>query len=367
MVFLGIASQALLYVCYALMMASFIFPLIPANKKPALFVPKALKLAATAGIAFFSFIPILQLVLYLYKDIGLSQAFQSILFTFEVGKAWVYTFIISIILFLYSWLIDERKHKAFSIIGIGLVFLLILSLGWTSHASSLDPVKGFAIHTIHFTAVTVWVGLLLVVSWFSKNAANWLSFLKWFQITALVCFLITIATGLVLMAFVMEWKEYPDALMVSYGQSLLIKHLLIFPLIGYALINGVMMKKKVAKNAEFDPRPWTKLESVVILLIFAATGALSQASPPQNFASIINLEGLSPLFTLFYDGPVRANLAAELVFTTDSIALLVLAAVFLLLSIVSFLKKMPPFFSFLMTAFFVISGYLAFSWSITVA
>ena len=64
----------------------------------------------------------------------------------------------------------------------------------------------FISHTTHFTAVSVWVGILFVVSWFSKNHSNWLNFLKWFTPVAIVCFVSTIITGLILMTVVVDLK-----------------------------------------------------------------------------------------------------------------------------------------------------------------
>ncbi|WP_245804803.1 copper resistance D family protein [Halobacillus hunanensis] len=366
MFFLTVISQGLLYSCFALLMAYYISSLVSSDRKPNLSVPKAIRLMAAVGIALFSFMPILQLVLYLIQDYGLGQALQSVLLTFEVGKSWVYTFVVSIILSLFILFINDKKHKGYSLVGIGLVLLLIFGLGWSSHASSIDPIKGFVIHTLHFTAVSVWVGLVLVAGWFSQNTANWIRFLKWFHVTAICCFIVTLLSGLLLMQFAMDWQDYADTWMVSYGQSILLKHLLIIPLIGYAFINGILMKKKLKKSPGFDPRPWTKVEFIIILLIFTATSALSQQSPPSNLASIISLEGLSPLFTLFYEGPINTNLSVELVFGANSVLLSILAVLFFVLNIVSFMKKMPPLFSFLMVSFFMIAGYLALLLSVRV-
>ncbi|MFC4023776.1 copper resistance D family protein [Oceanobacillus longus] len=366
MFFLSIISETLLYICFALLIATYIFSLVPNNRKPNLIVPTNVLLFAIAGIALSSFMPVLQLVLYLYEDYGLGSAFESVLLTFKVGNAWVYTFILSIILGLFITLTDGRKHKAYSLAGLTIVFLLVIGVALSSHASSISPIAGFAIHMMHFLAVTVWVGLLFVVSWFSKNTANWMNFLKWFHVTALSCFILTIISGLLLMNVTNEWNSYTDAWMVSYGQSLLIKHLLIIPLIGYALINGILLKKRLKQQSDFDPRPWTKIEFLVVLLIFAVTGAMSQQSPPTNLESLISYEGISSLFTLFYNGPVHPELGVELMWNGSSILFGVLAIIFLGISIASFSEKMSPAFSFIMSLFVVICGYLAFMQSVQV-
>ena len=362
MLIVGIISQALLYLCFALLMGSFLLYLVPSTHRPDIHVPKGALMMATGGIAIFSFIPVLQLILYLSPDIGFAYTLQSVLFTFEVGKAWIFTCIVSILLFIFVVWIDYRKKALYAYIGIFLTFILILALGWSSHASSYDPVKGFLSHTAHFSAVSVWVGILIVVSWFSKNYSNWLNFLKWFTPVAIVCFVSTIVTGLILMAFVVEFEDYPNSWMLPYGQTLLIKHLLIIPLLVYAVINSLLMKKKLEKDINFNPRPWARMESIVILLIFSATAALGQQSPPHE--TTVTNDGVSKLFTMFYQGKFHPEMTVQLDLNPTSISLIVLAVLFFALIIISFIKKAPAIVSFLMSVLLVVCVYLALILSI---
>ncbi|SES11334.1 copper resistance D family protein [Psychrobacillus sp. OK032] len=364
--FLTTISEAIVYTCFALLMGSYIFSLFPADLKPKIIVSQKIKLFAVAGIAIFSFTPLLSLVTFLYEDHGLWQTLKSIIFTFGVGRAWLFLAIFSIILGLYIFFFDKKTSAIYSVIGIILIFVLIAGLGWSGHASSISPVKGFITHFTHFASVVVWVGILLIVSWFSRNTDNWSNFLKWFHVMALYCFAIVMITGLSLMNLSMEWSAYPDSWMLSYGQSLLIKHLLIIPLIGYAFINGIVMKRKLKKEGSFDPRPWTRVEFFVILLIFVATGAMSQQSPPSNIAQILSSEGISPLFGLFYDGAIQPSLNAQLVPKFDGILLGIVSICFFTVSILTFFKKMPPLFSFIMSILVVISAYLALLLSVQV-
>ena len=95
MIIIGTITQALLYLCFALSLGSFILYLVPNTHRPDINVPKGALMMATGGIAIFSFFPVLQLILYLSPDIGFAQTLQSVLFTFEVGKAWIFTYILS--------------------------------------------------------------------------------------------------------------------------------------------------------------------------------------------------------------------------------------------------------------------------------
>ena len=363
---LTIISEALLYVCFALLMGSYILALFPDDLIPTIVVPKKVKLYAVLGIAVFSFVPLISLLIYLYEDYGLFQSLNSILLSFEVGKSWLFMFIVTVFLGLYILFFNDKKSSYYSAVGILLVFILIMGVSWSSHANSIESLKGLITHYLHFTTVVIWVGILVVIAWFSQNTNNWLSFLKWFHITALYCFGIIIITGLSLMSFSIPLASYPDTWMVSYGQSLLIKHLLIVPLIAYACINGILMKKRLLKNENFDARPWTKVEFFILLLIFAATGAMSQQSPPHNMYETISNEGFSSLFLLFHDGVISSDIAIQMVFNLDGVLLLSISGIFLAMSLFSFVKRMPAIFSFIMSLFVVIAAYFGLLFSIQI-
>ena len=359
MQFIGIISETLLYLCFSIIIGSFLLSIVPSIYRPGFNVPKGVLMAATAGIAIFSFVPVLQIILYLYQDIGFVQTFKSVLFTFEVGKAWIFTYLVSNLLFIYIVWFDYRKKALYACIGIVFTFILILALGWSGHASSYDRVWGFFNHTAHFTAVSVWVGILLVVSWFSTNYSNWLNFLKWFTPVAIICFVTTILSGLFLMTVVVDYKDYMNSWMLPYGQALLIKHLLIIPLIIYAFINSVFIKRELKKNANFNPIGWTKAESLVVFLIFSATAVLGQQEPPHDIKTTLASSGVSKLFDLFYQGNLTRDSVIVLGLELNGIMLLVIALSFLGLTIVSYIKRAPNLFSFFMSVLFVVAAYLS--------
>ncbi|MED4632830.1 CopD family protein [Peribacillus frigoritolerans] len=364
MLIVGMIGEVLLYLCFSLIIGSLILHLVPNSKRPDIFVPKGALLTAVGGIAIFSFIPVLQLVLHLYQDIGVGQTFQSVLFTFEVGKAWIFTYLVSNLLFIFIVWFDYKKKPLYAIIGMLFTLILILALGWASHASSLEGWKGSLTHTSHFIAVTVWVGILLVVGWFSKDHSNWLNFLRWFSPVAITCLTVTIITGIILMTFVVDIKDYVNAWLLSYGQTLLIKHLLIIPLLAYAIINSILIRKKLRTNTSFNPKPWARVESIVILLIFSATAALGQQSPPHDIVTTVKSEGASKLFTTLYQGSFNPDMVVNFSFNATSAILIVLAVLFLVLTIYSFIKKTSTLVSFFMSILFVFSSYLSLILSI---
>ncbi|WP_258000308.1 copper resistance D family protein [Bacillus sp. Marseille-P3661] len=319
-------------------------------------------MASIVGIAIFSFFPVLQLVLYLSPNIGFIQTLTSILLTFEVGKAWLFTFIPSIILFLFVIWFDYRNKPLNAWIGIFLTFILILALGWSSHATAYKQLWGFFNHTTHFTAVSVWIGILFVISWFSFNHTNWLNFLKWYTPVAVICLVCTIVTGLIIMTFVVDLKEYPTSWMIPYGQALLIKHILIIPLLTYAMINGFLIKKKLMNDVQYNPIPWARTESMIILLIFSVTSVLGQQSPPHEMN--VSSEEVSRIFLLLYQGQFQPETTVQLEPNPTSLSLCVLAALSCAMIVMSYIKKMPAIVSFLTSILLVVCVYLSLILSI---
>jgi putative copper export protein len=359
----GIVSEALLYSSFSLLLGSFILNLVPKSVRPEIKVPKFVLLGAALGIAIFSFLPVLKIVLYLYEDLGLGYTLQSVLTNFEVGKTWISTGIISLILFIYLIPIRLEQKPLFSLTGLVFTFILIAFVGWSSHAASLSKMAGFLTHTAHFLAITTWVGILLVVSWFSQNHENWLKFLKWFSPLASLCLIATTITGISLMTFHMELSDYVSVTAIPYGQALLIKHIAILPLLAFAFINSFLIRKRLMNDPSFNPLPWAKLESMIVLLVFSITGALGQASPPHELSSMIRAEGASKLFSFFHPGEI--NFPITFSPGIVSIILFLIAILFLALVIVSFIKKAPKALALVMSFLFILSGYIGFMLSLS--
>lgn len=350
-----VLSEIFLYVCFSVVMGTFLLGVIPEHKRPAIHVPKPLLISSIIGIPVLSFFPVLEVMLF-FEDINFGLAFQSVVFSFDIGQAWLVTTGVSFLLLVSTLLPLSAKVKA--IAGVEYTFILILALGWAGHAASLSIWGGFVAHSAHFLAVSVWVGALLVAGWFSTNTANWRSFLNWYHPLAVACVLIALAAGLVLMLYVVTFQDYTTSWALPYGQALFSKHLLIIPLLTYALLNGVLMKRRLKQDPDYNPKPWVKAESVVVFLIFVVTAVMGDNAPPHNIATTMRYEGPSWLFSLFYSGSVEPGIVVNLQFGLLSIALLALAVVFLGLLVYSFIKKAPAIFSIVMSLLFVVASYL---------
>jgi len=351
-------SETLLYLSFSIIMGSLVLSLIPSNKKPKVTIHKRWIQISILGIVLFSLFPVIRLVLFLYEDIGLTLTIQNVVSTFEVGQAWSFTLFVSIAFYLYVSLFSIFTKRIHTVVSLLFTFVLLVALGWASHSASLTEWSGFITHSLHFLVVTIWVGLLIMVSWFSVNHENWLAFLRWFTPVAMCCLLIIAITGYFLMTLVIELNNYPDSWILPYGQALLIKHLVLIPILFFAYLNGIWMKRKLQKNSAINPRKWAKAESFTLLLIFSATAVLGQQEPPHDIGAVATSNGMSNLFKLAYTESISLPIDASMDLSMLGLLFFSLAICFLFLAWISAMKKVSPRLAFGMSILCVISLYL---------
>lgn len=290
-----IVAKALLYLCFSILIGAFILYSLPKPSSPVIRITKKWLLILIALVPVFGIGELLRLTLYLGEDFGYWLTFQNIVFSFEVGKGWLFLTGISVLLF-FMVLFNEIKEERF-FAGLSLVLLtgMAVSVGYASHAASLSQL-GIIAHSLHFIAVTAWSGILLVTGFFSSGKNPGQSFYTWFTPFALICLLTVIGAGLWLMSYIVP--EYVNGYMLDYGQALLIKHILLFIVVFYSLINGVWLKKKLKEgNSTFPLLKWIKAEGIVLFLVFAATAVMSQQTPPHDVAETLKMEKPSQLFS----------------------------------------------------------------------
>ncbi|HEX6922711.1 MAG TPA: hypothetical protein VF149_02715 [Bacillales bacterium] len=356
-----VATEFLLYISFALLVGGLLSYVIPSEKMPQIDVPQKLLVFCAAAVPVFAFAPILRIFLILSE--GRSELwvrFKSILFSFEIGKAWLFMLAVGILLVLLLAFNDLKKSAPLAQVACFLTLLLILAQGKAGHASTITAISGFVAHSLHFLAVMIWAGLLFTAGWFS-HGKDWRSFLRWFTPLAVVCFIVLTAAGFWTMTIdinnydhrsVSIWYEYKNSWLVDYGQALLIKHLLVIPLLVFAFLNGFLLKGR--ENA----RKIARIEGLVILLIFAVTGFMGQQYPPHQVQSLLAQGGPSPLFNAVYQGVIDPAMTVTLSFGWLSYILFAFALIFIGLMILSVRKNAAGLFSFLLGLLVVGSGYL---------
>lgn len=338
--------------------------LIPDNKKPAIDIHKRWLQLCILGIVFFSLGPVAYLIYMLQEDVGWAVTTQNVFSTFEVGQAWTLTLIISLFFYAFVSVFPVLEKKRYAAVSIVFFVLLILTMGWAGHPASLEKIPGFIYHSMHFLAVSVWVGILLMVSWFSTNTENWLPLLKWFTPVAIISFIVTAVSGFMMMTIIIDIADYADMWMLNYGQALLLKHIIVIPILLFAFINGFLVKKQLQKDLSFNPKPWVKAESVVLIIIFSVTAFLGQQPPPHEIETMLKSNGAAPLFEYIYGSVVEPSMNVQFEVTVMSGLLAVLSIWFFVLMLASFIRKAPAILSFAISFFLVVSLYLSLMTSI---
>ncbi|MCY9667395.1 CopD family protein [Paenibacillus alginolyticus] len=350
-------SEFLLYCCFGILVGNQLLTLIPENKRPTINVPNWLVNISIVGIAVLSFFPLLTIAIMFSEgfDAGFWVIFRGVLFDFNVGHAWLITLFLAAVLLIVRSIRRMTNEPKMEYVSAAFTFALILAFAWASHCTASYQLKGFIPHAIHFLSVSVWTGTLLVVAWFSKNSNHWLSFLKWFSPVALICMVATISAGFFLMTLLVP--EYVNSWIVSYGQALLFKHLLIIPLLTFAFINGVMVKRKLRENPNFNPISWVRAESIMALFVFWAMAVMGQQSPTENLAAVIQFEKPSALFQSFYDGTINPSTTIQFVAGGNSILLGFVSVLLLLSMLFLFRKKARSTLAIGLGILFVCSAY----------
>ncbi|MFD1849682.1 copper resistance D family protein [Oceanobacillus bengalensis] len=368
-------TEFLLYICFSLLIGYFILSLVSENKRPTIYIPKKVLYIVAGIIPIAAFLPVFQTAIILAGDYDFWLVIKNVVFTFEIGKAWLFMTFVSIILIcvLFAKNFKSKTH----LITWALVLTLLMLLGYTrsSHAATITEWQGFLFHSLHFLAVTIWIGILFVVSWFSKNKNNWSAFLKWFTPVAIICLAITIVAGYFTMEIDINsyddpnatvLQEYQNGLIVNYGQALLLKHIFIISLILFAFINGILFRRKNNQES-FNPLKWARAESAYALIVFGLTAFMGQSWPPHQIYMLLITEGASPLFEAIYDGEIvnviqnassSDTFNVTVSFGMESYLLFGLGLLFMVLTIFAAIKRNSVFISTFSALLMVLSVYV---------
>lgn len=361
-----ILSQAVLYVCFSILVGTFVLQIVPKHYRPAINVPPKLLLWSTILIPVATFIPVLNIILYISPRLGFGQATKIVLSTYTVGLAWTFTLLIaSVILLVLIASVQQSKitSKAVSALVLLLLFTLIGMVSWSSHAGAINVALGTTSDFIHLAAVSVWAGTLLIIGWFATDTSNWGAFLTWFSVLAISCLGATAVSGFLLVDVLVD--EYVNAWMVSYGQGIFLKHLFIIPLVVYAAFNGLFVKYKITKNPTYNPIRGVRIESFILITIFILTAIFSQSSPPHGL--YLTQDAISPLFKLFNDtSAITASSYLKFKPSGSAIAFVFVSMALFGANIVAFIKRAPVWLMFIISTCFVLSVYSTFMLSMVI-
>ncbi|MFD2701973.1 copper resistance D family protein [Paenibacillus shunpengii] len=292
-------SDGLLYICYAFLMGSLLVQLAPAGSKPLVEIPRWTVNLSIVGIILLASAPLLQIIIRFGPSIGYGQAISSVLFTFKEGRAYLIVVGLCILLLLQFLLFKNSLQEKKVLYPSVLITVCIIAIfGWSSHLGAIAGLKGAAIQFLHMLGVAVWIGILLVIAWFTQEARNWPAFLKWYTPVAIAGVLMILVSGLMTMSY--TTPEYVNSWILSYGQALLMKHLLFIPLIVFGFGNGFIYKHKLKSNPSFNPIPWLRAEAIIVILVFGFTAFMKLQTPPHEVAETLKYSEPSAMFTMLH-------------------------------------------------------------------
>ncbi|MCM3601778.1 CopD family protein [Robertmurraya korlensis] len=338
------------YCLYSILAGYIALQFVPNEYKPITKVSKKAILLLLLGIYICSFGPVVQVISYFSDSVGFALATYSVLTDFQVGRAWISTGFLTVFLWLTIVLNGSKYIQAI------LLLFMVLSVGYASHVASLSFWSGLIAHSAHFLVISLWVGVLIHVAWFSNDQEKWSKFLKWFTPFAVVSLVIIFISGFSLMKYIVEPKDYVSSWVLPYGQMLLLKHISIIPLLIFALINGLLLKR-VHGDSLYNPRPWIKAEGLIILITFYFTSIMGTLSPPHDVDFTVKSEGASKWVEWLLGKEIVTTMNVGLKGNFPSILMMVLSLLFIGMIFVS-MKRINPlsavFFgvSFIFTMYF---------------
>ncbi|PLS09477.1 copper resistance D family protein [Neobacillus cucumis] len=344
------------YFLYSILVGHIALQFVPEDRKPKSKIAKPFLLLSTLGIIIFTLGPILQTIYYFKDGVGLGLAIRTVFIDFQVGKAWIF------IGFLATFLWMALQLNASKYLQALLILLMILGVGYSSHVASLSFWTGLISHSLHFLLVTLWTGILIHVAWLSKENTDWGKFLRWFTPLALVSLIIIFISGFILMVFMVEPKDYVKAWVLPYGQMLLLKHISILPVLVFAIINGILVRKTILIHS-FNPLPWIRGESIFLFIIFYITAVMGTLSPPHEIEFTLKSEGPSRWVEWLLGKNITTTLNTHFLTNFQSVLLIVISIHFLIMILISF-KKVKPLLGVFMGLCFIVVLYIGMMFSL---
>ncbi|WP_062047231.1 copper resistance D family protein [Bacillus sp. JCM 19034] len=311
----------LLYGSLSFVMGYTILQAISTDRRPTIHA-KTIYQISLYMIPILLIVPVVRVINVLYRQFGLTvgESIQTVLFEYNVGQSWFISSVISFILIVLT----KKNMGWFHVILAG---LLIAVTSWSSHAASIEGWSGFLGNYIHFLAVTVWIGVLVVVAWFSSNESIPPAFFKWFSFIAACSVSAIILSGFLLMGIIVP--EYVQSWLLTYGQLLLIKHLLFLPLLAFGLHHLLLGMREEVKSSLKVKRSF-KIEVVIAFIILLISAIMTEQTPPHEVIRTLQTESVTPIIQLF----IGENAPIGVIHLAHSIS----GLLFMLVAIVAFIN-----------------------------
>lgn len=273
--------ETLLYLSFAFTGGFLLLQFIPDRSKPAMKSPYVLFQYAILGIPVFSFFSILRTAISLRdfaEDMPFLQLLLIVLKDYSYGNAWIWNLIICTSMYMITVL--SGLHQKWTKWALAVAWLgSILAHGWASHPAGFSA-WGFLSQSVHVAAVSIWLGTLILVAWFTKGAMNWKAFIRWFTPLSISSIVLIIVAGLIMMSVLVD--GYINSWGINYGEALLLKHLVFLPLLLLGFMNGFLTKLTNNGTNERKLQWWLRMETFVALSVLIITAYMGVQEPPHE-------------------------------------------------------------------------------------
>ncbi|MDO7268034.1 copper resistance D family protein [Shouchella clausii] len=267
--------------------------------------------------------------------ISYLDALMTVIADHAVGASFLYGSLI-VVLMAVVWLAMAKNTPLRPIAaGINLVFIVLLAfaISLSSHSASLNGLHGMISSSLHMVAMAFWIGPLLVIGLYGTSLINALKFHQWFSVVAVFSLLLLVTSGFIMMGEIAP--EYVNSWMLSYGQLLLIKHILFIPLLVFGFRHLLSLSGKGAKLSPAERQKSFRAEGVIALLVFIVTSWLTETEPPHNVLRTLQNEPMSPLMDWFLQEPLLENQLISFSPGIGGVLLLVASAILLVGALVA--------------------------------
>lgn len=275
-------SETLLYLSFAFTGGYLFLAFVPQHAKPIMYRLTDFFHYAILGIPLFSFIPILRTTFILRDyagDLTFLQVLAIVLKDYSFGNAWLSILFISTAMLGLS-IVSNLEKKIIQITLSVMWGAIILAHGWASHPASFSFIVGLPSQSLHVAAMSVWLGILIIVAWFTRGEWNWTAFVRWYTPLAIGSMVIIVVAGLTMMILFVE--NYLNSWSINYGQALLLKHLVFVPLILLGFLNGFLTKITNGGLLVTRLQWWLRIETLVALSILFITAYMGVQEPPHE-------------------------------------------------------------------------------------
>ncbi|PAF35830.1 hypothetical protein CHH58_14670 [Terribacillus saccharophilus] len=294
--------ELLSYIAFSFLAGHLVFRFVR-KEEAAIRTPRSDVLAAAASAALVTSGPVINLVSIIGAQNGYGQALSQVLFQFTAGRVWIGIFLLAICIWLLLY------FNKFPLLALILFLGMLFLSAYGSHTAVEGGLIGAFTHFVHLSAAVFWVGVLIHVCFYASEQFSWESFLKWFTPFAILLVLLVIGSGIMVMLFAMDIRSYGNALMLTYGQMLFVKHVVFIPVLVFAVINGILARK-AHRDSAFRPLNWIRAEAILLAIIFICTAILGTSATPADIPATLSNEGSASIF-----GSIFPSVTAESVAT----------------------------------------------------